>query len=76
MCIRRRSRRAGDARELESTPRVLYTDNSVFMVTIVFEYYGLFTHRVSPSFRLISIPTSLFLLPSAPFETQMVIKTS
>lgn len=32
--------------------RVLYTDNSVFMVTIVFEYYGLFTHRVSPSSRL------------------------
>jgi len=54
--------------------RVLYTDNSVFMVTIVFEYYGLFTHRVSPSFR--HIPPLLFLLPSAPFETQMVIKTS
>lgn len=54
--------------------RVLYTDNSVFMVTIVFEYYGLFTHRVSPSFRHIS--PFLFLLPSAPFETQMVIKTS
>lgn len=56
--------------------RVFYTDNSVFMVTIVFEYYGLFTHRVSRSLRPISSPPPLFLLPSAPFETQMVVKTS
>lgn len=71
-----------EARELEPSPlprRVLYTDNnSVFMVTIVFEYYtadsrtGYLRFSTTPQYP----PARSFYCPRPSFKTLIVIKTS